>query len=134
MCQGVAALLDIYGYVILYIVFEVFAVDCVGSRWVCLNVDGVVSPPSCDGRIGELIRNDGGDWIMGFAKAIDHSNSLQAKLWALFEGMKFAWEHDFEMLLVQSDCRHAVELVNSPSVGSLALSMVHAIDRLQQGS
>ncbi|KAK8975443.1 hypothetical protein V6N11_057534 [Hibiscus sabdariffa] len=26
-----------------------------------------------------------GDWIMGFAKAIGHSNSLQAELWALFE-------------------------------------------------
>ncbi|KAK8578823.1 hypothetical protein V6N12_069167 [Hibiscus sabdariffa] len=41
-----------------------------GLGWVCLNVDGVVSLPLCDGRIGGLIRNNDDDWIVEFAKAI----------------------------------------------------------------
>ncbi|KAK9034100.1 hypothetical protein V6N11_050278 [Hibiscus sabdariffa] len=50
-------------------------------------------------------------------ETIGHSNSLQEKLLALFEGMKLACEHSFERLLVQSDCQQAVELVNSPLAG-----------------
>ncbi|KAK8979213.1 hypothetical protein V6N11_009421 [Hibiscus sabdariffa] len=61
-----------------------------GLGWVCLNVDGVISLPLSDGRIGGLILNNDGDWIVGFAKAISHSDSLQAELLALFEGMDLA--------------------------------------------
>ncbi|KAK8552302.1 hypothetical protein V6N12_040906 [Hibiscus sabdariffa] len=103
-----------------------------GSGWICLNVDGAVSVPSHEGRIGGLIRSSAGDWIVGFAKEIGRSDALQAELWAIFEGMSLAWEYGFVRLLIRSDSKQAVELVNSPIVGSSGLSLVRAIYRLRQ--
>ncbi|KAK9010218.1 hypothetical protein V6N11_036731 [Hibiscus sabdariffa] len=53
--------------------------------WIFLNVDGATSSLCLDGTIGGLFRNGTGAWIMDFAKAIGHTNSLQVELWALFE-------------------------------------------------
>ncbi|KAK8488326.1 hypothetical protein V6N11_069087 [Hibiscus sabdariffa] len=86
--------------------------------------------PSCDdgvdrsflslsnGTIGGLFRNSNGDWFMGFAKAVGHSNSLQAELLTLFEGLSLAWEQGFRKHLVRSDIKQVVDLVNSPSAVS----------------
>ncbi|KAK8580708.1 hypothetical protein V6N12_070963 [Hibiscus sabdariffa] len=84
------------------------------------------------GQIGGLIHNVEGKWIVGFVKSIGSSNSLQAELWVIFEGMKLAWEFGFERLLIQNDCRQAADLVNSVSAGSSVLSLVRAINRLRQ--
>ncbi|KAK8590276.1 hypothetical protein V6N12_024652 [Hibiscus sabdariffa] len=46
--------------------------------------------------------------------------------------MKLAWEFGFEILLIRSDCRQAVDLVNSDSADSSVLSLVRAIARLRQ--
>ncbi|KAK8600918.1 hypothetical protein V6N12_050763 [Hibiscus sabdariffa] len=58
--------------------------------WVCLSVDGGMSLSSGKVRIGGPIRNVEDDWIVWFVKSIGFSNSLQAELWAIFEGMKLA--------------------------------------------
>ncbi|KAK8491767.1 hypothetical protein V6N12_005723 [Hibiscus sabdariffa] len=102
--------------------------------WVILNVDGDVPMPMSSGSIGGLFRNCDGDWIMGFAKAVGHANSLQAELWALFEGLLLAWEQGFEKVLVRSDSKQTVDLVNSPSTDSSVLSLVRAIHRLRRHS
>ncbi|KAK8506299.1 hypothetical protein V6N11_082372 [Hibiscus sabdariffa] len=102
------------------------------SGWVCLTIDGGVSLSSVKGRIRGLIRNTEGDWMVGSVKSIGFSNSLQAELWVVFEGMKLAWEFGFKRLLVQSDCRQAVGLVNDASSDSSVLSLVRAIARLRQ--
>ncbi|KAK8600649.1 hypothetical protein V6N12_050502 [Hibiscus sabdariffa] len=71
---------------------------------------------------------------MGFAKAIGHTNSLQAELWALFEGLSLSWKQGFEKVFVRSDSKQVVDLVNSPSAASSVLSLVHSIHRLRQRS
>ncbi|KAK8520058.1 hypothetical protein V6N12_004021 [Hibiscus sabdariffa] len=103
-----------------------------GSGWTYLNVDGAVSVPSHESRIGGLIRSSAGDWIVGFAKAIGRSDVLQAELWAIFEGISLAWEYGFDRLLIHSDSKQAVELVNSTTAVSSGLSLVRAIYRLRQ--
>ncbi|KAK9002871.1 hypothetical protein V6N11_060447 [Hibiscus sabdariffa] len=71
---------------------------------------------------------------MGFAKAIGGSDNLQVELWALLEGLNLAWDQGFERLLVRSDSKQVVNLVNSPSAGSSVLSLVRAIHCLRQKS
>ncbi|KAL4285564.1 hypothetical protein GQ457_16G025970 [Hibiscus cannabinus] len=112
---------------------ETLPSDAPELQWTHLNVDGAVSVPLNDGRIGGLIRNQNGGWVVGFVKAIGHLNTLQVELWALFEGMLLAWKYGFDSLLVCSDCKQAaVELVNSPLAGSSVLSLVCAIHQLRQ--
>ncbi|KAK8990803.1 hypothetical protein V6N11_028763 [Hibiscus sabdariffa] len=57
------------------------------SGWTCLNIDDVVSQSSHDCKIVGLIRNSTGEWLVGFAKAIGHSDILQAEIWAIYEGL-----------------------------------------------
>ncbi|KAK8493976.1 hypothetical protein V6N11_050854 [Hibiscus sabdariffa] len=102
--------------------------------WFCLNVDGSISASSQLGKIGGLVRNTEGDWIVGFTKTTGISNILHIELWALYEGLKLSWDFGFERLIVYSDCRQAVELLNDHMAGSSSLSLVSAIDRIRRRS
>ncbi|KAK9029784.1 hypothetical protein V6N11_026886 [Hibiscus sabdariffa] len=73
--------------------------------WICLNVDGAVSLQFGVGAIGGLARNSLGEWLVGFSKTLGHSDALRAELWAIYDGLKLAWDCGFRRLLVQSDCR-----------------------------
>ncbi|KAK9045708.1 hypothetical protein V6N11_051617 [Hibiscus sabdariffa] len=84
---------------------------------------------TCKGTIGGLIRDDNGVWLIGFAKVIGHSSSLQAELWATLEGMKLAWEQGYPRVVVQSNCKQAVELIRSLDLSTF--SLVRAINRLR---
>ncbi|KAK8512961.1 hypothetical protein V6N12_030369 [Hibiscus sabdariffa] len=48
------------------------------------------------------------------------------------EGIFLAWKHGFDSLLVCSDCKRVMELVNSPLAGSSVLPLVRAIHQLCQ--
>ncbi|KAK8514667.1 hypothetical protein V6N12_057564 [Hibiscus sabdariffa] len=100
--------------------------------WVCLNVDGAVSLQSGFGAIGGLARDSLGDWLVGFSKPVGHSDALQTELWAIYTGLKFAWESGFRHLLVQSDCRQAIDLIYSNAASSSMLSLVRDITRLRR--
>ncbi|KAK9036971.1 hypothetical protein V6N11_021894 [Hibiscus sabdariffa] len=111
---------------------ETLVSDAPELKWARLNVDGAVSVPLNAGKIGGLIQSKDGDWVVGFVKAISHSDVLHAELWALFEGMSLVWRYGFDSFLVCSDCKQVVELVNSPLAGSSVLSLVRAIHQLRQ--
>ncbi|KAK9000224.1 hypothetical protein V6N11_080727 [Hibiscus sabdariffa] len=100
--------------------------------WICLNVDGVVSLQSGVGAIGGLARNSLGEWLVGFSKTLGHSDALRAELWAIYDRLKLVWDCGFRRLLVQSDCRQAIDLICSAEANSSALSLVRAITRLRR--
>ncbi|KAE8722761.1 hypothetical protein F3Y22_tig00013680pilonHSYRG00053 [Hibiscus syriacus] len=62
----------------------------------CLNVDGAVSQPSGEGAIDGLIRDNDGNWIIGFHKAVGILDALHAELWAMHDGLLFSWQQGFE--------------------------------------
>ena len=47
--------------------------------WVKLNIDGVASRPTNRAGCGGLIRNDQGNWLMGFSRNIGQANSFMAE-------------------------------------------------------
>ncbi|KAK8580282.1 hypothetical protein V6N12_070563 [Hibiscus sabdariffa] len=49
-------------------------------------------------------------------------------------GLSLAWKQGFEKVLVRSDSKQVVDLVNSPSAASSVLSLTRAIHRLRQKS
>ena len=53
------------------------------SEWLKLNTDGLsLGNPGLTGG-GGLIRDDNGDWVVGFARKIGFASSFMAELWAL---------------------------------------------------
>ncbi|KAE8661432.1 hypothetical protein F3Y22_tig00113725pilonHSYRG00267 [Hibiscus syriacus] len=53
-----------------------------------LRLNGPNGVTACGG----VIRDEKGEWIMGFHKAIEICSILEAELWGVLEGMKIAWE------------------------------------------
>ncbi|KAK9044065.1 hypothetical protein V6N11_072385 [Hibiscus sabdariffa] len=104
------------------------------SDFCTLNVDGAVALPSSMGTAGGLIRNNAGDWIVGFNKFVGISSPLQAELWSAYEGLRLAWSYDFERVQLQSDCAEAVALLSSPLLELHDLSLARAIACLLQRS
>lgn len=57
-----------------------------------LNTDGATTNNSFNGRIGGVIRNHNGDWIIGFISRVPHNNPKLAEFQALRMGLKLALE------------------------------------------
>ncbi|KAE8664333.1 hypothetical protein F3Y22_tig00112800pilonHSYRG00027 [Hibiscus syriacus] len=54
------------------------------------NTDGAFNPSSKAAGGGGLIRNNNGEWIVGYSRNIGHCSGLQAELWALLDGLHLA--------------------------------------------
>ncbi|KAK9995412.1 hypothetical protein SO802_020098 [Lithocarpus litseifolius] len=57
------------------------------DNWLKLNSDGssLGNPGRAGG--GGIIRNSRGEWVSGYARAIGHTSSVAAELWALRDGI-----------------------------------------------
>ncbi|KAK8556676.1 hypothetical protein V6N12_003073 [Hibiscus sabdariffa] len=99
--------------------------------WVSLCTDGVISPATGIGSVSGVFRTDDGSWIYGFNKSIGIMQPLQAELWGIFVGLQIAWDIGFERLLIQSDSKEAIKLLNDNDVASNHCALVCSIARLR---
>ena len=81
--------------------------------WLKLNTDGSVISTSGLSRCGGLIRDNAGQWIVGFAKSISVSSSITADLWALTEGLSLCIEKEASAVEIELDASATISLVAS---------------------
>ncbi|KAK8557722.1 hypothetical protein V6N12_009948 [Hibiscus sabdariffa] len=81
------------------------------AGWLCLNTDAAISTVSSVGTVGGLIRNSSSAWIFGYCKNVGHTTPSQAELWGLYIGLKVEWNLGVERLQIQSDSKHAIDLI-----------------------
>ena len=55
--------------------------------WVKLNIDRSFDASLGSVGGGGLIRDDRGNWVMGFTRKIENANSFIAEIWALRDGL-----------------------------------------------
>lgn len=75
-----------------------------------VNVDGSVRRNLA--AAGGLIRDDKGNWILGFVEGSDNCSVLMTEILAIRKGLKFAWERHLPLVIIESDSSQAVELIN----------------------
>ncbi|KAL4385605.1 hypothetical protein GQ457_15G015690 [Hibiscus cannabinus] len=97
------------------------------SACVTLNTDGTVNLANSHGITREIFRDHIGGWLVGFHKYLDMSQPLQAELWGILEGLRIAWNCNFERVCCQIDCTEAHKLVSSKSAHCSPISIVRAI-------
>ncbi|XVF12079.1 hypothetical protein REPUB_Repub08aG0083700 [Reevesia pubescens] len=68
-----------------------------------LNVDIGLRGQSGAAVAGGLIRDDRGVWLLGFIYRIGICEVLSAELWAIFQGLKFAWDNGFRNVELETD-------------------------------
>ncbi|KAK9271694.1 hypothetical protein L1049_002057 [Liquidambar formosana] len=68
--------------------------------WVKLNTDGSSRGNPGESAGGGLLRDDVGNWIVGFGVNIGVCSVFGAEFWALFHGLKIAWEERVRKVIV----------------------------------
>ncbi|KAK4281911.1 hypothetical protein QN277_013355 [Acacia crassicarpa] len=82
--------------------------------WVKLNVDGACSQDQV-ATGGGVLRDEYGALKAGFMfKAATPADSFAAEVWAVLFGMKMCWDLGERRVVLESDAREVVELINGP--------------------
>ncbi|KAK8596487.1 hypothetical protein V6N12_064973 [Hibiscus sabdariffa] len=71
-------------------------------------------------------------WLFGFSWYIGRSLVLVAKLWAMYEGLRHAWELGFRCLVIETDNNEVASICNGSSVALAQSALVVVIHDLQQ--
>ncbi|KAL3538875.1 hypothetical protein ACH5RR_002241 [Cinchona calisaya] len=98
--------------------------------WVKLNVDGsaIGYPGSAGG--GDLLRNDQGLRIFGFAVIIGKSTSLVAELWAIWKGLEISWDLGLKHLEIESDSLLGVQIIQEATENHQHYNLINHIREL----
>jgi len=73
--------------------------------WWVLNTDGAVKRTLGPAGAGGVLRDDKGEWILGFSEYLGHCSTLTAKLKAVVRGLKIAQELGAQHLWVRTDSK-----------------------------
>ncbi|KAK8999803.1 hypothetical protein V6N11_065299 [Hibiscus sabdariffa] len=91
-------------------------------RWIApphecikLNVDTAVSPTNHKAGVGGVFRDAQGRWILDFSRFVGRCDVLVAKIWAIYDGLRQAWESDFSWELLAREWRVVVQHVSRSS-------------------
>ena len=81
------------------------------TYWFKLNTNGssLGNPGLADG--GGLIRNEKGEWVKGYARAIGNTTSAAAELWALRDGIRLCIALKLQAVVIKLDSKLMVELI-----------------------
>lgn len=76
-----------------------------------LNVDGSM----CESLLGGsgCIRDEHGNWILGFAKFIGIGSTLQEELWTMYLGLKLASSMNIVKLEVETYSNLVIDLIKN---------------------
>lgn len=96
--------------------------------WHKLNSDGGVSD---DGKAdcGGVIRNEEGEWIVGYTHKPQTSDCLQAEAWGLLRGLELGWQKGIKHLEVESDSKELIQLINDQKVRNFRIEPWMSIQR-----
>ena len=89
--------------------------------WLKLNTDGSNVGNLGIASGGGLIRNENGDWVMGFARSLGITSGVMAKLWALKDGLTLASQLRIANICIELDAELIVLLLNNYSINNLML-------------
>ncbi|GAV83710.1 RVT_3 domain-containing protein [Cephalotus follicularis] len=78
-----------------------------------LNIDGSSKGNPGNLGAGGLIRDNSGNWVLGFTCFIGVCFSIQAKLWGLREGLKLALNMHIENPLVETDSQLSIHSIRN---------------------
>ncbi|KAK8984899.1 hypothetical protein V6N11_064445 [Hibiscus sabdariffa] len=100
--------------------------------WVKGNMDAAVNTNTGQAAIGGLLRDDCGDWVVGFTWPIGRCSVLVAELWALYDMLHCAWDRGFRKVLIETDCLEVIRILQRTSPSLSNTGLVASIMRLTE--
>ena len=88
---------------------------------------------------GDLIKDEKGDWVIGFARKIRNTTSFMAELWALRDGLQLCLQIHAHFVIIELDAKAIVDAFNSQTYSNTIVSSVmddcrHIVTRIPQKS
>jgi len=81
------------------------------TDWVKLNVDGALTVAHSIAGCGGVIRDHSGSWIVGFKRVLGSCTVIEAEQWAVYKGLKLAWDLGFKKIILESDAKNVVNML-----------------------
>ncbi|KAL4292809.1 hypothetical protein AHAS_Ahas18G0065200 [Arachis hypogaea] len=78
-----------------------------------LNCDGSVNLGDDCACFGWVIRDSSSQWVMGCLGNSFGSSVIKMELWSIWKGLAWAWEAGLKLVVCETDCASAFELVTS---------------------
>lgn len=86
--------------------------DQIPRDWAMINVDAAFKDVHHISGLGGVLRDSEGKWILGFTKSIYARDALDAELKGIQEGLATALNHGIQKLVLFSDCKTAITLLD----------------------
>ena len=90
--------------------------------WVKLNTDGAADVAAGSAGGGGLIRDDQGNWIIGFTRKIGKTSSFLAETWALRDGLILCKQLKLNAVMVELDAKALIDALKNPSYANTIVS------------
>ena len=85
------------------------------SGWRKLNTDGSsLGNPGLAGG-GGVIREESGNWVVGFSRKIGVTSNFDAELWALRDGLTICVNKNFQSVEVELDAKAIIDVLKNPN-------------------
>ncbi|KAK4262866.1 hypothetical protein QN277_028366 [Acacia crassicarpa] len=80
---------------------------------------------------GGVLRNNRGEWVIGYTKVIGVCDACSAEEWAVLEGLKLAWDFGVKNVILESDAQELIRRITAPSShpGSLLFEQIRKMLR-----
>jgi len=80
---------------------------------------------------GGVLRDNLGDWIVGFSENLGHCSAIKAEVQAVFRGLKVAREKSIQKLWLQVDSKVVVSMLTTHTKGHLEYNnLLHQCQKL----
>ncbi|CAI0392409.1 unnamed protein product [Linum tenue] len=83
------------------------------AGWCSVNTDGSVILASQSSTAGGVVRDDQGRFLGAFTMNLGGGSITRAELMGMLQGLKRAWELDVKKVVLLTDSKAAIELLDS---------------------
>lgn len=93
-----------------------------GEGWLKLNTDGAANDLLNSIGAGGVVRDDRGNWVVGFFRKIGKTNNFAVEIWALHDGLYLCNQMNLASIIVELDSKALVDALNNPSYANSMIS------------
>ena len=76
------------------------------------------------GSGGGLIRDELGNWVVGFTRKLGRMNSFTAEVWALRDGLLLCHQMNIPAIIVELDAKALVDAISNPRYSNTVISPI----------
>ena len=87
-----------------------------------LNTDGTANTSLGSAGGGGLIRDEWGNWVLGFSRKIGNVNSFMVETWALRDGLLLCQHLNLNAVIIELDAKKLVDALNNPLYSNFVIS------------